>query len=649
MGGRSLIVILVCLCIVHLSPAAPLGAESNSSLQLDEVVVQASPIIEGNVVDDFGSMATVVSQEQMERLNAQDLGTALRKTPGVSISRYNPIGSFGGGEGGGVFIRGMGSSRPGAEIKTFVDGVPMYMSVWNHPLLDLMSIDAAQSIEVFKGPQPQKFGNAFSAINLVPKKQKEEGSDTRLKLAGGSYSTLVSTAEHGGRYGSWDYYVGGGYRTSDGHREDADGTLRDIYGRVGYQLSGNWDISLFSLLTDNEASDPGAQGAPDAEKEGDYETRAFLTSLTLSHSYTWGQGSLKLYQNQGEGDWLNQPTSTPGLRENLYNDFLFYGLKAKESLNLWPGGKIQLGLDWEVAEGEWDKKFSDGSRDDWEGPDLTTLSPYLGVSQLLGQRSGFYFIPSLGSRYTDHSEFGGEWAPHAGLVLGYKDTEVYANYSRGVVYPGLDVIVFSETVIPPLGQSWKDLDPEIVDHYELGVQHRFCPFARADVTFFYDDGRDRYVFSTPPAGFSYQNIEDFEIRGIETTLQLDPTQNLSIFAGLTWLDTDPSDLPYAPDISISSGVNWSFLDRFTLSLDSQYLDEMTVTSQARKAGAQNTSEVDSYFLLNGKLSYGFALKRSGLEGEVFVAGENLTDTDYEYLPDYPMPGINGMLGISFEL
>jgi iron complex outermembrane receptor protein len=640
---------LVCLCVFHFALAAPLCAETNETMELEEVLVQASPIIEGNVVDDFGSLTTVISQDQMERLNAQDLGTALRKTPGVSISRYNPIGSFGGGEGGGVFIRGMGSSRPGAEIKTFVDGVPMYMSVWNHPLLDLMSIDAAQSIEVFKGPQPQEFGNAFSAINLVPKKHKEEGSDTRLKLAGGSYATMVSTAEQGGRYGRWDYYVGGGYRTSDGHRDDADGTLRDLYGRVGYQLTENWDVSLFSLLTGNEASDPGARGAPESAKEGDYETQALLTSLTLSHAYDWGQGSLKLYQNQGEGDWLNQPTSTPGVREDLYNDFLFYGLKAEESLNLWAGGKIQLGLDWEVAEGEWDKKLSDGSRDDWEGPDLTTLSPYLGVSQLLGQRSGFYFIPSVGTRYTDHSEFDGEWAPHAGLVLGYKDTEVYANYSRGVVYPGLDVIVFSETVIPPLGPSWKDLDPEIVDHYELGVQHRFCPFARADVTFFYDDGRDRYVFTTPPAGFAYQNIEDFEIRGIETTLQLDPTQNLSIFAGLTWLDTDPSDLPYAPDISISSGVNWSFLDRFTLSLDSQYLDEMTVTSQARKAGTQNTSEVDSYFLLNGKLSYGFALGESKMNGEVFVAGENLTDTDYEYLPDYPMPGINGMLGISFEL
>ncbi|MFO7876117.1 MAG: Plug domain-containing protein, partial [Desulfovermiculus sp.] len=164
MGYRGRVVVWVCLVFIFCALTAPLGAETNSSLELEEVLVQASPIIEGNVVDDFGSLSTVVSQEQMERLNAQDLGTALRKTPGVSISRYNPIGSFGGGEGGGVFIRGMGSSRPGAEIKTFVDGVPMYMSVWNHPLLDLMSIDAAQSIEVFKGPQPQKFDNAFSAI-----------------------------------------------------------------------------------------------------------------------------------------------------------------------------------------------------------------------------------------------------------------------------------------------------------------------------------------------------------------------------------------------------------------------------------------------------------------------------------------------------
>jgi len=38
-----------------------------------------------------------------------------------------------------------------------------------------------------------------------------------------------------------------------------------------------------------------------------------------------------------------------------------------------------------------------------------------------------------------------------------------------------------------------------------------------------------------------------------------------------------------------------------------------------------------------------------MEGELFVAGENLTDETYEYLPGYPMPGINIMTGVRFTL
>jgi outer membrane receptor protein involved in Fe transport len=37
-----------------------------------------------------------------------------------------------------------------------------------------------------------------------------------------------------------------------------------------------------------------------------------------------------------------------------------------------------------------------------------------------------------------------------------------------------------------------------------------------------------------------------------------------------------------------------------------------------------------------------------MAGEVYVAGENLTDKNYEYRPNYPMPGINGMLGVQLR-
>ncbi len=54
--------------------------------------------------------------------------------------------------------------------------------------------------------------------------------------------------------------------------------------------------------------------------------------------------------------------------------------------------------------------------------------------------------------------------------------------------------------------------------------------------------------------------------------------------------------------------------------------------------------VDDYFLLNARIAYAVSN-----QVEVFVVGENLTDTDYEFRPGYPLPGISGMAGIEVKL
>ncbi|MEE4357523.1 MAG: TonB-dependent receptor [Desulfococcaceae bacterium] len=646
--------VMAILCLPGFLFAAPPGfaeesaQEKKDTLLLDEITVTASPVIEGKALDAFAGQKTVVSEEQIRDLNAQDIGTALRRTPGVNISRYNLIGSFGGGSGGAVFIRGMGSSRPGAEIKTLVDGIPMYMSVWNHPLLDLMSIDSAQSVEVYKSPQPHIFGNAFGVVNIVPRQMETQGYVSKGEIAGGSHSTFIGKAEHGGRQENFDYYLGGGYRKSDGHRDNSDGEIQDLHGRVGYRFSDQWHLSWFSLWNDNYADDPGAEGADISQLQGRYETGAWMNVITLENRSDRAEGHLKLYRNEGEGNWLDQPTDTPGLKEDLFNDFLFYGLKARESFRMWEGGEIVCGFDWDVTEGEYDAKFSDGTRESWDGHDFTIVSPYMAFSQQFGSKDGFYVTPSAGVRYYDHSDFDAQWSPHAGILLGYGDTELHAGYSRGVIYPGLDVVVFSEKVIPALGQSWKDLDAETADHYEIGLRHHFGSLAIADLTLFYNEGKNRYVIVPPPPPPPvYANIEKYRIQGVETALHLYPAENFSLFTGLTWLDTKPSDLPYAPDFTFSAGVNWRFLKVFSLSLDCQYADEMFTDSQARRKDAQNANPADSYFLLNGKLACEFD-SGGKLKGEIYAAGENLTDADYEYQPGYPMPGISAMAGIRFS-
>lgn len=203
---------------------------SGDSLKLEAVEVVASPVIEGNQVTDYGSEVTTITDKQIEPLNAQDLPSALRRVPGVNISRFNLVGSYGGAEGGAVFIRGMGASRPGAEIQTLIDGKPSFQGIFTHPVMDLLSVDNAERIEIYKGPQPVFLGNmSYGAVNVITKRKTAEGFETKLGAGYGSYNTWFTGLSHGGKIDRFDYYLVGSYKASDGHRENAKASCRTIF------------------------------------------------------------------------------------------------------------------------------------------------------------------------------------------------------------------------------------------------------------------------------------------------------------------------------------------------------------------------------------------------------------------------------------
>ena len=71
-------------------------------VKLPAYQVVENPIAQVAVADNFASAVTTVDEAQLRDLNALDFTDALRRTPGVTISRYDQIGAFGGGEGGAV-------------------------------------------------------------------------------------------------------------------------------------------------------------------------------------------------------------------------------------------------------------------------------------------------------------------------------------------------------------------------------------------------------------------------------------------------------------------------------------------------------------------------------------------------------------------
>jgi outer membrane cobalamin receptor len=647
-------VIAIVACVLPLKGAASDGLSPSAEpvVKLPAFAVVESPIARVGAADAFASASTTVDEAQLRELAALDFADALRRTPGVTISRYNQVGSFGGGEGGAVFVRGMGSSRPGGEIKTMIDGVPILNGIFNHPLLDLMSVDLAAKIDVHGRATPLAFGNTLAVINVTTPRVEHPGEIGHAELAGGSFGTVVERFEQGANTGGFDYYVSQSYRSSGGDRPDSSGRLENYFLRLGWTFSPRWQASYVLNRTVNRATDPGIEGAapvPPSTRGEIYATADWLHIATLAFHAPAADGSLKAYLNDGEGNWLRRQFS--GNADSL-NDWRLYGVRWSETLHPWEGGEIAAGADLDYDRGTSRSVPVAPATETVFGPETMRLfSAYAGISQAVPLTAGAKLVPSAGARFYDHNRFGSRWAPQAGLTLTAGRTQWHAGWNRAVNHPGLEVAALSSAIaIPALGQSWQALHPEIADQFEVGVRHEFGERSAATLNVFGNRIRNRYVIAfPPPPPPRYVNIASERTEGAEATVEMSPAHGLGVFAGISLLSATPGDLPYAPRSTFTGGFNWQLFSNWMLSADGVYISSMHILSQGRTVGATNQAVVGAHFLLNARLSRRFTLGNgTGTHGEAFLAGENLTDRNFAYRPGYPIPGLNGMAGVRLD-
>jgi len=622
-------------------PAADANSPPATTL-LDAVTVTANPIVEEVRIDAFSSSSTVVTQEQLRDQNAVDLASALRRTPGVQISRYNPVGAFGGDQGGAVFIRGMGVSRPGSEVKTYLDGIPFYMGLWDHPVLDLLPVNGMQSITVYKSPQPHLSGNNFSSIDLQTRRATEEGVHGDVRVSGGTHSTLTEQLNLLGRQGNLDWSLQQGHAQSDGHRANADGELNNLMGRIGYQFHPNWSVAASLLHVDNKARDPGDNRVAPPLEPPRYNTRAMLMSATLAHTHERWRGEFKLYRSRGDADWLDQPAPDgDGL-----NRFRMSGLRWQEALSPWPGGTVLAGIDHDRISGDVHfKRIAPAAQDYYKSPAFKITSPYLAVSHDIVLSPDWTLVPSAGVRHYEHSHFPAKTAPHAGISLVSERLTLFANLARGINYPGLAAPLLSSQ-IPALGDSWRQLDAEQMNHHEIGMKWQPADSTQIDVSLFHDNIKHRYIFGFPPSvppPPRFINLEAYRMRGAELSVAQALGRDWSLFAGLTLLNPSIDHLPYSPKRALTLGLNGE-IGSLRVAIDAQYQSRVWSLNRSRAADAQNTEQVASFTVVNARIAW--PIPSLGSKGEVFVAVENLFDRTYAYRPGYPMPGRWAQLGLT---
>jgi outer membrane receptor for Fe3+-dicitrate len=639
-------------------------------------VVDQTPSVP--VMTRFGSQFNSVTEEQIERQDALDFYDALRNVPGVIYQKKNIIG---GQTSHSLYIRGRGASHPSPDLNILFDDVPRSGVLYGQALADGIPVYALGGMEIYKYPQPSRFGSGYGMINFIPKYTTEKGYEASINLEGGSYGTFAENIGAGLKEGKLDIFVAQDWITTDGHVAHSAGRQASYYMNFGFQVSEHWSIRALGNYVDARTEVPNnpLTGTRATDR---YDTIAGLTTLTLKNRYGDASGHIKLYYNDASFYIRGESNGTAQSRQSNK----LYGLRGRETFSIWENSELVAGFDLDKTDLQnynisYTSAIGPNNPRTWNFPDQTVFSPYFAVNQLFGSQRGLHVIPSAGIRFNHNTVFSDKAAPQAGMVFGYGHTDLNFNYARGVNYPSPVVLqAFLVNQDMPTGFETNKIRPEIADHYEAGLTHTLPKSFVLGGTYFYDRGRDRtraYMGGGAPNEFFFNSTtSQYRIRGVELTGSMTPAAPLKLFGGAAWLKArgtgddgmERDRMPYTPAFTFQAGFNWDFLMHFHLNGDYQHFQDMYAGTAARtsptNSPASNFPNLTNLNLLpdahmaNLRLDYDFSYQSLYLEkAKLFLGVDNVFNSQYAYALEtnasgnkgyYYMPGTTLRIGINLK-
>lgn len=190
--------------------------QAGRNYMIDEVVVTGTR--NETDVRHLPMTISVVSRQQIEKRYEPSLLPLLtEQVPGLFTTSRGIMGyGVSTGAAGGMSLRGIGGS-PTAGLLVLIDGHPQYMGLMGHPIADAYQSMMAEKVEVLRGPASVLYGsNAMGGvINIVTRRQQEEGVKTNMQVGYGSYNTLQTEFSNRVKKGRFSSVVTGSYNRTD--------------------------------------------------------------------------------------------------------------------------------------------------------------------------------------------------------------------------------------------------------------------------------------------------------------------------------------------------------------------------------------------------------------------------------------------------
>jgi iron complex outermembrane receptor protein len=658
--GVLLFTALLCAPQIRAEETEPAGeAEGALVMEGEGLTLEAdragSPVIPET--DSYGGRRNVVPAEAIQAQGSLDLLDALRNVPGVMFSKRNAIGT---NTGPSLYVRGRGYTHPSLDTSVSFDGVPRFGLIYGQTMADSISVFTADSIEVFKSPQPSSFGAGYAVVNVIPRYQSEQGWSAEGGFSGGSFFTLAENAALGIRKGPFDFYAAQSWASTEGHMVHSGAYQQNYYLNSGFWINAYWNARALLNFVDAETLQAPSADNSKSDILATFKTDTLFSTLTLNNGYDKAAGFIKLYYNYTDFSWLDDNVKVPGdFSRQLLNG---WGLRAKETFSFWEGSDLTAGvdLDMNLIENEDHNTLSPSVTTHF--PRSTLFSSYVAASQFFSLPGDFYLIPQAGLRGFVHSLWENALSPQGGLTAGRRGLELTAGYSGGIIYPAPGTIQGLINTGNSAAANFKKARPERVHHIEGSVSYTRRWFS-LNFSYYHDTGRNRIVAAGTQVPGNVSSAAYFRLQGAEFGGLLNIGKqgpfpgSLELSGGGAWITkisargedgVEVRQMPYTPLFSGSAAFAWDFTRNFRVSGDYQVLHKIyggNLQNSASFSALSESRRLPDIHLLNLRLSCSLAREAWRLSSaEIFLQVNNLLNRRHEYYQGYAMPGLTVTAG-----
>lgn len=613
------IAFMVVILVIAFYSGTPIFAQKKF-MKGDSVWYEFAPVVVTGArytmpKSNLAASINIISEATLARSTVSNVAEAVsRFTPGAFTTQRTVMG-YGVAEAaaGGITIRGLGGT-PNTQVLILIDGRPDFMGIFGHPLPDAYPLDYVERIEVLRGPAAAIYGtNALGGVvNIITQDIAEPGFKTKLATGFGNFGTKTYLLQHGAKLGRYAYFTTASYKKSDGHRDNSQFESQSYSLKLAYEVNPHFKVRFFGSTTPYEFHDPGpVNGQPEFEF-GDIKRHTL--DLTLENKFAKTNGSIKIHGNFGEHD----------LSDGWHSKDRTMGVVAFQNFYLPHDITTTLELDAKQYGGLGENKKSPAFIQNTLGEQyVTEIAGYAHLQKIFMKK----IILGAGARLQNHSVFGSEWIPKIGAVFQPTNrTAIHSSVARGFRSPTARELYFFPS-------ANKELKPEQLWSYEIGVTHTFSRLLALEVDGFQIDAKELIRIDTSVRPNRTLNTGRLKYNGLEATLKSTPFLHFNAKLAYAYFNTDDI-LPFSPNkLSFWLNYRWKMvsISAFVESVDKLYY------------GSDTSTELEPYTLIGAKV-------QAKLIDHLMLALsiENMTDTEYEILKDYPMPGRTFFSKLSYE-